>query len=460
MLSRIAVLQEKLRTGLWPIPLAMLVLALLLFWATTTLDASPAKNRLAGYWWLQSGTGDDARNLLSTLVTAIITMASVVFSMTLVTMSLAANQFGSRLVRAYMTDIRTKLTLGLFTMTVVYCLLALRSVEKDMPSQAVPHATVTIGLVLGLVCVLVLLFFLHLASRSIVADEVIQRVSEELEMNLAGLPDASPEECKETWGDRDTDRQLPEDFERRSKSLLSSMEGYLQAIEYKRLVEIAAQHELVLRLDYRAGGFVCKGARLGAIYPADEVDPSALVAVEAAILIGRNRTPTQDVEFSVRHLVDIALRALSPGINDANTALVVIDHLGGALARLAGKALSPGVYYDKDGVVRVVGERDSYASVLEVAFRPIRQAAGPHTSVILRLLDAIGGILEHVSQPGQREALLHHARMIARAGLDGTHEPHDCGDIDKRLAAVERQALSIPPRGTNFGRPAKLGEQA
>jgi uncharacterized membrane protein len=218
---------------------------------------------------------------------------------------------------------------------------------------------------------------------------------------------------------------------------------------------VAAEHELVLRLDYRAGAFVCKGAVLGAIYPENGIKPPALEAVEAAILVGGNRTPTQDVEFSVRHLVDIALRALSPGINDANTALVVIDHLSGALSRLAGKALSNGIYHDEEGVLRVVGQRNSYDSVLDIAFRQIRQAAGPQTSVVLRLLEAIGRILEHTNAAAQREALTHHARMIARAGLEGTREPRDRDDIENGLAAVERRAVpmqtaracpALPPR--------------
>ncbi|HEY0834659.1 MAG TPA: DUF2254 domain-containing protein [Azospirillum sp.] len=434
MINWFSIWWERLRTALWPVPLGMLLLTVLLFEGAIRVDDAVSREWVMRTWWLRSGSGDDARNLLSTLVSAIITMSSVVFSITIVALSLAANQFGSRLVRTYMADMRTKLALGLFTMTIVYCLLALRLVEKDMPAAQIPHVTVTVGLVLGLTCVLVLLFFLHRVARSIVADEVIRRVTGELEESIAGLPPLPPQHRPEA-----TDDALPGDFDTHAVILTARREGYIQAVEYDRLVALAARHGIVLRLDVRPGDFMCRDGWLGAACPGGSVTPDVADAIQALIRTGARRTPTQDLEFSLRHLVDIALRALSPGINDANTALVVVEHLRGALSRLLGKDIPGPVHRDASGAVRVVGKANSHAGILDAALNQIRQAAANQPAVVIHLLGAIGRMAEHVRLPEQRAALLHHARLIAAAGLRGPGESRDRHDIEEALADAERK---------------------
>jgi len=435
MISLFSIWWEKLRTSLWPIPLVMLLPAILLYSTGVWIDgAHPLNEQALRSWFLHSGSGDDARNLLTTLVTAIITMSSVVFSITIVALSLAANQFGSRLIRIYISDIRTKLALGFFVSTVVYCLLALRSLEKDMSSAEVPHITVTMGLLLGLICVLALLFFLHRIARSIIADEVIRRVACELETHMSGLPPLR------TRGRQDLpDEVLPDDFDSLAIILTSRKEGYVQAVEYERLVSLASRHGIVLRLDFRPGTFMCMDGWLGAAYPSEAVTPEIVVAIQDRIVIGARRTPTQDLEFTIRHLVDIALRALSPGINDANTALVVIERMRGALSRLMGKSLPMGICRDDAGMIRIVTKGNSHAGILDAALNQIRQAAANQPAVIIHLLDALGRMAEHVRLPEQREALLHHARMIAAAGLQNLKEPQDRADIEEALASAERK---------------------
>ncbi|HYG88311.1 MAG TPA: DUF2254 domain-containing protein [Azospirillum sp.] len=438
MVKWLSVRWETLRTSLWPVPLGMIVLTMLLYHAAIWVDSVAPTEWVQRTWWVHSGSGDDARNLLTTLVSAIITMSSVVFSITIVALSLAANQFGSRLVRTYMADVRTKLALGLFVMTVVYCLLALRTVEKDMPAAEIPHVTVTVGLALGLTCVFVLLFFLHRVARSIVADEVIRRVAGELERSIAQLPRLPARHRPEP-----AEGGLPSDFDTRSAILTSRAEGYIQAVDYDRLADVAARHGIVLRLDIRPGDFMCRDGWLGAAGPGDAITTEVANALQDAILIGARRTPTQDLEFSVRHLVDIALRALSPGINDANTALVVVEHMRAALSHLMGKHIPGPVHRDDAGAVRVVGKANSYAGILDAALNQIRQAAAGQPAVVIHLLGAISWMAEHVRLPEQRAALLHHARLIAAAGLRGLDEPSDRQDIEDALAAAERKLEQI-----------------
>ncbi|WP_191059070.1 DUF2254 domain-containing protein [Geminicoccus harenae] len=441
MHSRLAIVRDRLQTGLWPIPIGMILLTIPLYAATSWIDAriGDASGLLGG--WLHSGSGDDARNLLSTLLSALITMATMVFSITIAALSIAAGQFGSRLIRTYMEDIRTKLAVGLFTMAIMYCFLALRSVGKDMPAAEVPHVLVSTGLGLGLVCVLFLLFFLHAVARSILVDEIIRRVAHELEENIEALaPLGEPSDevpVEQVW---------PPGVEHKAALLSSRRGGYVQAVEHDRLVEFASRHSMLIHLEFRPGNFMSEGDLLVRVHPADALTPETAAAIQEAILIGSQRTPTQDLEFTMRHLVDIALRALSPGINDPNTALVVVDHLQGGLSRLMGKAIPPAIHRDETGEPRVIDRPNGYAGLLAASLHQIRQAAASQPAVIIGMLRAIGRIAEHVRLAEQREALLHHARLICAAGLRETAEPADRDDIEAAFAATERKLGQVLPR--------------
>lgn len=406
-------LREHLRSSLWPVPVAMLLAAFVLLQCTRAVDAQLGAIDPRRMWWLHSGNGDDARNLLSTLATSIITIASLVFSITIVALSLAANQFGSRLIRAYMRDVRTKLSLGFFLLTVVFCLLGLRLVSQDTPPAEVPHVTVTTALVLAVLCVLVLVFFLHVVARLMIADEVIRRVADELDQAIAALPRVNGD------GDRrPPDAELlPADFDDRSRVFRSEEEGYVQEIRYEDLADFAAGRQLVLRVDVAAGDYMCRHGWIGRVYP-DGCGDELVQTVRQAVAIGPERTPVQDLEYPVRHLVDIALRALSPGINEANTALVVIDRVRGALARLLESELPSGVFRDAAGTCRVLGHRHTHRQIFAAALHPIRDAAAPQPLVLLSMLQALAKLTEHVRDPRHADLIMEEAQLVVEtAGL-------------------------------------------
>ncbi|MEJ7932243.1 DUF2254 domain-containing protein [Ramlibacter sp. AN1015] len=438
---------EKARSSLWLLPCAMLLAGVALFWLAQWVDTRRLPEELLSTGWLLSGTGGDARNLLSTLVTTIITMSSVVFSMTIVTLTLAASQFGSRLVRSYLKDLRTRGALGMFLTTVLYCLLALRVVSEEMRAPEVPHVTVSVGLAMAMLCVIALLFFLNAVARSIIADEVVRRVARDLEDSIACLP---PREDGET-------RSLPRPRHlaagRDGRLLRARREGYIQAIDYEALAEAATGADIELHLQVMPGDYMCRGGWLGMAWPPERCPDEVVRALRRCVLIGSVRTPVQDLRFSIRHLVDVALRALSPGINDANTALVVIDRLRGSMAELMGKSLPTGVFCDEAGRVRLVGERLSHAQLLDSAFHQIRESAAPHSAVVVALLHAFERLAEHADDAELRAALVEQAELAARAFLE--ERPRDRGQheaVEERLAAVRTkvelvaQALRHPGR--------------
>jgi uncharacterized membrane protein len=414
----------------------MLLLALVLrgvaFWADARIDNDTALST----WWLHSGSGDDARNLLTTLVTALITMASVMFSITMVVLSLAANQFGSRLVRTYMADIRTQVALGIYLMTVVYCLLVLRTVQMDLAAEAVPHVAVTLGLGLALLCILTLLLFLHVTARSMVADDVIRRVAAELEKAISQLPPLE----RTSAGQRRCQLQ----HEGAPFVIRSIKEGYVQAIDYDELRDLTHRHEVKLRMLCKAGAFMCRDGWLAELSPATAATPEVEKLVQEAVEIGDRRTPTQDIEFLIRHLVDIALRALSPGINDPRTATVVIDHLRGAVSHLVKKELHLTGRSQADGTLRVDGPDTTYAAVFDEAFNQIRQVGAVQPAIVIHLLGAIYRLAEHIELPEQQESLIEHVSLIAEAGLRKADAERDRADIEqKRDAALGRLQAAL-----------------
>jgi uncharacterized membrane protein len=434
--NRLRIAWEFLRTSIWPIPVVMLLFAWALREAAFAVDARVDNDVALSMWWLHSGGGDDARNLLSTLVGALITMASVMFSITMVVLSLAANQFGSRLIRTYMSDIRTQVSLGWFVLTVVYCLLALRSVYTDMPPEDVPHVAVTLGLGLALMCVLTLLLFLHVIARSMVADDVIRRVAEELEAGLARLP------ALKKAAANSLERALEHDGPPRI--VRADAEGYIQTVDYDRLCAVACRDGVTVRILCKAGAFMCRDGWLAEVSPASAGSSDLDVAIQACVEVGANRTPTQDIEFLVRHLVDIALRALSPGINDPRTATVIIDHLRATLARLMTREIRSTRRQGPDGTVRVHGIDTTYAAVFDEAFNQIRQVGAVHPAIIIHLLGAIDRLAEHIQLPEQKTSLVEHVRLVADAGLGKADAERDRRDIErKRDAALRKIAAAV-----------------
>jgi len=426
MSKRLLATWDVVRTSLWLVPSIMIVLGIGLAVAMLQIDAGHGSEDNVRAWWINSGDGEDARSLLSTLLSAIITMASMAFSVTVVALTLAANSYGSRLIRIFRADLRTQVVLGTFAMTIVYCLIVLRSIHGKAPIPEVPHVSVTVGTALALICVLALLAFIQGVARSIVADEVVRRVRREVDAAIFKLPDLNGTTVPE-HGPSD----LPDGFEEQAERIALPHEGYVQIVDYEGLTAWTEQHDLVVRLDFRAGDFIVNGDRRVLIHPPTGNPEKARKEIGNFIVSGDERTPTQDLEFAIRHLVEVALRALSPGINDPFTATVVIDRLRGVLSRVMERALPSETIRDRSGRVRVYRQVTTYDGILDAAIHQIRQAGSSKPEILIHLLEAIGRIAEHARLDEQRGALARHAHLVRAAGQRDVPEPADREDIEQ-----------------------------
>lgn len=450
MLQRLRTIQDDLRTSLWPIPSVMVLAGVALAAGMLGVDASRGMDDPGRVWWLHSGDGEDARNLLSTLLSAIITMASMAFSVTVVALTLAANVYGPRLIRIFRADLRTQIVLGVFSMTIVYCLLVLRSVHGQTAMAEVPRLAVTVGTLLSLVSVLALVAFIQGVARSIAADEVVRRVHGEVDKGVRSLPSIAAPGAADRPGahaspaSAELDARLDEEAAR----IALPREGYVQSVDYDQLVAWAERHDAVLQLEFRAGDFVVDGDRRVRMVPPPADPERARREIGRAIVSGDERTPTQDLEFAIRHLVEVAIRALSPGVNDPFTAKAVIDHLRGAMSRLMGRRFPSVLLHDRAGRLRVRRQVPTHDAILDAVFHQIRQAGSQHPTVLIHLLKAIASIAEHARLDEQRRALARHAHLIRAAGQRDVAEPADNADIDRNFrSAIEACGVRLPEAG-------------
>jgi len=296
----------------------------------------------------------------------------------------------------------------------------------------VPHASVTVGTVLALICVLALIAFIQGVAHSIVADEVVRRVRQDLDKAVKNLPELDERAPKHAPGG------LPDDFDERAERIALPYEGYVQAVDYEAMVAWAGKRDAVVRLDFRAGDFIVDGDRRVLVYPPTGEPRKIRGEIGEFIVSGNERTPTQDLEFPIRHLVEIALRALSPGINDPFTATVVIDRLRGALSRAMGRCLPAETLRAESGRVRVYRQVSTYEGLLDAAFHQIRQAGSSHPAILIHMLEAIRRMAEHANLEEQCRALLRHAHLIRAAAERDVAEAADRNDVERSFLRAVR----------------------
>jgi uncharacterized membrane protein len=430
---------DRLRSSFWFVPAAMACVAVALALSAVELDKVVADDWMRRLGWSYSGGAEGASLLLSTVAGSMIAIAGTVFSMTLVALSLASSQLGPRLLGNFMRDTANQVVLGTFVATFVYCLLVLRTIRRADEVAFVPHISVSIGVLLAVVSVGVLIYFIHHISVSIQADQVVARVGKELDDGIDKL--FSGNRSKPASADSEapiTPREaaLPAAFSRESRPVGAPGDGYLQMIAIDTLMELACEEDLLLRLECRPGHYLVKGQSMVTVWPRDCVTEALMEEIDAAFVLGNQRTATQDVEYPCRQLVEIAVRALSPGIHDPFTAITCVDRLESALCRLARGHMPSPLRFDPQGRLRLVAPGSSFEGIVDLAFNQIRQSARSNPAVAIRMLDAIAQIVGHVQRGQDAACLQRHADMIVRGAREAVPEADDLRAVEACFTAA------------------------
>jgi len=383
-------------------------------------------------WFLYSGNAEDAPQFLSSLVTAMITMATLVVSITMVVLTLAAQQLGPRLIRSFMADRRTQVTLGLFVATVVYLLIVLRSTYGG--TNKVPNLAVTGGTALVLLCLVALLVFVHHLARSIVVDTIIDRVGEALDADVERLLPAADFEAHAEPSTRPREGGAP---------LVVHHSGYVQAINHHGMVEIAKEADAMIELSLKPGRHVIEGGVLAWIAPPDAATSEVRTKLEKCLVLGGERASIQDLETSIRQLVEVALRALSPSINDPFSAMAVVDRLTESLRKIMQRGTSQCVWTDDDGTIRLLAPGSTFADTVEEAFRQVRQHSQNQPAVLIRLVEGLGQLLAQANAT-QRRVLQKEIEIILETGRRHIAQKEDLKVLEERSTlALAKSARSV-----------------
>ena len=437
-MNKIIRLWGNLRSSFWFMPSLMIagsiVLALLLIDADTERS-----DRWLRQWPHLFGVGaDGAREMLSTLAGSMMTVMGITFSMTLLALSLASGQYSSRVLRNFMRNHTTQLTLGVFASIFAYCLIVLRTIRGSGGiGEFVPSLAVFLAFVMSLGGIGILIYFIHHIASSIQASNIIATVAEETNASIDRI---LPEESKHQSGGHVTDDHGFAALDDRVwYPIAATKSGYIQSVDTAALKCLAQEHKTIVRMEHGVGSFVVQGTPLVSLALTFAPEPSIARALNAAYSVGRYRMVELDPAFGIRQIVDIALKALSPGINDTSTAVICVDYLSSILARLAGRQFPP-VHHYEDDILRVIAVAPNFAGLLSEAFDQIRANAQTNVAIQLRMLDGFSAIASLTTKPSHIRALDDQQRWIAELVERCIESSHDRALLKRRLSNV-REAL-------------------
>ena len=437
---------EALRTTLWFVPALLIILGVVIFVVTFSIDAAAYAHQIQLPAWLRNGSAQSGRDVLIAIAAAIITVVGVVFSITILALTLASQQFGPRMMRSFVRDIGNQVTLGVFVATFTYSVLVLGSITIYPHNGFAPNLSVTVAEFMMLVDVAVLVYFINHIAASIQLPEVIAGIARDLddaidaEFPIAGVTDDTPARVR--FDDATPPEELPVLIEERGGEVLAAKSGYLQFVGYRQLAKIAKLVDAVIRLEYRPGHFIVAGRPIAKVFPreaAQQVDK----ALAKAHVTGPHRTLTQDPVFAIDQLVEIAIRALSPAVNDTFTALTCLDWISSGICRLSGRELTERVFRDEEGRVRLMGADWSYLKIVNRAFDKIRQAARGMPAVIIRILDSLTVVAHATTSAAQREVLMRQGEMVLVSASESVPETNDLDDIQTHFEQLAECIMSM-----------------
>lgn len=403
---------EDIRGSYWFVPSLLALLGFVAGLGLVYLDALIGDEWLGRYEWLYGSRPDGARSLLSTVAGSTITVAGVVFSITLAAVTYASGQYGPRLLSGFVRDRGNQVTLGVFIGTFLYCLVVLRTIRSAEEASAdtagavreafVPHVAMFGALALAVASIGVLIYFVHHVTDAIHINNVIARIGRKL---LADIADR----CGDDAADGDDAQAAPPE---KGAPVAATRTGYVEALDEGALVKVAAERDAVVTVLAIPGDFIHRGRPVLLVEPAG--DPE-LDGGGDLFSVSRKRSALQDLRFPIDELVELAARALSPGVNDPFTAIACIDWLGAALMDLSAMPMKPAMLRDDEGRVRVVVPRLGYADYLQSAVGQLRPYAVDDPNAGAHLLHMLDKVREAVTDPRHRAlAGAEHGR-VARA---------------------------------------------
>lgn len=376
-------------------------------------------------WPLLFGAGAaGSRGLLTAVASSMITVAGVVFSITIVALSLTSSQYTSRVLRNFMRDRMNQVVLGVFVGIFAYCLVVLRTIRGGDERAFVPSLAVLVGLLLAFVGIAFLIYFIHHIALSIQASNIIAAVASETTVAVEHL---FPKQLCE---DSETGSKVKEELsveEQVWTAVRARKTGYIESLDGDALLALAKAWGSAIRMERGIGEFVIEGTPLISVAQTPQPTEEQIDALNAVYVVSPQRTVQQDAGFGIRQIADVAMKALSPGINDTTTAVMCVDYLASILVRLAARQI-PTSRRLEDGKLWVIARGPTFESLLAEAFDQIRQNAEGNVAVLTRQAEALETIAAATVSEKRRKSLRTQAMLVAVVA-ERTIAPHDVTGI-------------------------------
>lgn len=437
--SRFKQLWVHVHSSLWFVPTLVIAGLMLLALGLVELDRQAGETMRQHWPTLLTVEAEEARSLLQAIAASMATIAGVTFSITMVALTLASAQYTSRVLRNFMRDKGNQVVLGIFIGIFLYCLLVLRAISGE-PDPFVPACAVLGSVLLSVLASGAFIFFIHHISSTIQAAEMAQAITQE---TLRMIDKYFPDEAA-GGGEH---APLPHPQAAAWHPVPARKWGTIQTVAEHQLLAWACKHDAVVRMEYKPGEFVGMDETLVSVAMAHPPDEKMIAALNDAYGMDAFRTLDQDPAFGVRQLVDMALKALSLGINDSTTAETCLDHIGVILACCARRNLEPRNRRDKAGRLRVLSIGIDFARLAGLAFRPIAENAQGNTAVLLRILDTIGKVGQACAGSAQRHALLQQAEITGEIALGSAKSEAAKEELRARLHTL-RDMLATKAQGS------------
>ncbi len=434
-MQKIKHIWSEIHSSFWFVPTLIVAGSIALAIAFIELDGAASAQLQTNWPRLFGASAEGARGMLSTIAGSMMTIVGVTFSMVLVTLALASSQYTSRILRNFMRDRVTQISLGIFTGIFAYCLIILRTIRSADEGGFVPGLSVALGVMLAIGGIGALIYFIHHIASSIQASSIIASVAEE---TIATVDRLFPEKLGHGPMDNENDQWLPQP-ERNWQAVKAPRNGYIQSVDNEVLLRIARENKTLVRMEHGVGEFVVEDTPLISLAVKGPPDQMVINALRSALALSRYRTVHQDASFGIRQIVDIALRALSPSTNDTTTAVMCVDYLTAILARVASRNI-PSSHRYEDGELRVITVGPTFEGLVTESFNQIRDSAGGNVGVMLRMLGALQTIASLTTDLSRRQALHEQVEWIAELAKRTLASPHDRTRVESRLAHV-REAL-------------------
>lgn len=456
--KRCAALWEQARDGFWLVPAALSVFASLLAGLTLWLDKFIERDLGDSMTWLFGGTAEGAWTLLQVIAGSLITVISVAFSVTLIAIQQASAQYSPRLLQNFTSDRKNQIVLGTYVATFIYALLVLRQVREgpEDASAFVPAISLFVAFALALISLGMLIFYIHHITESLQLPFLLSQIRHELDEQIERqFPQTFG---AQTFGEQGADapearellREAAQAEGRAVQIVCCEEEGYLKHIDEEALrgaLERLSRSTGVrlAEVPTPVGAYLRRGIVLVRVWTEQPLPEDVPRQVRSAFRLGGSRSVAQDPIYGFEQMADVAVKALSPSVNDPTTATQALDQIAAALSLVLNREIpSPARHFSAEGrcIFRVPG----FSDFVEAAFGRIRRAAGEQVGVYLHLLELLEHLAEGCPTEKRAEALRHQLQEL-RAGVESSSaSAHDKGTLEKRadevLAALRTRSVS------------------